>query len=208
MKFDGWVSLPLDNRICVDNSREPWTITSVGELLTECRKRAMMDGKGHIQEDLKQKAKEANLEAVPKSPSGLIEQLAQVVNGEIPCISFKFFTMHNIAWSLLTDLKRALTAGVGPEFLTYVHSEDQLPFVVATSPRRPRGTGASMSESAAWEMIGSSTSPQKPWTSFHTRVKETLLRRRGMRRLGRRTLRMLMLMGRSCGGRGSSRWSR
>lgn len=30
-----------------------------------------------------------------------------------------------------------------------------------------------MSESAAWEMIGSSTSPQKSWTSFYTRVKET-----------------------------------
>ncbi|KAH7206031.1 hypothetical protein DER44DRAFT_824964 [Fusarium oxysporum] len=54
------------------------------------------------------------LEAVPKSPSGLIEQLAQVVNSEIPRISFNFFTMHNIAWSLLTDLKRDLTAGVGP----------------------------------------------------------------------------------------------
>ncbi|KAL5608346.1 hypothetical protein FOBRF1_008843 [Fusarium oxysporum] len=118
MKFDGWVSLSLDNRICVDNPREPWTIATVGELLTECRKKAIMDGKGHIQEGLKQRAKEANLEAVPKSPSGLIEQLAQVVNSEIPRISFNFFTMHNIAWSLLTDLKRDLTAGVGPEFLT------------------------------------------------------------------------------------------
>ncbi|KAM0083075.1 hypothetical protein ACKRZS_005020 [Fusarium odoratissimum] len=130
MKFDGWVSLSLDNRICVDNPREPWTIATVGELLTECRKKAIMDGKGHIQEGLKQRAKEANvspdkslqqafinrsqLEAVPKSPSGLIEQLAQVVNSEIPRISFNFFTMHNIAWSLLTDLKRDLTAGVGP----------------------------------------------------------------------------------------------
>ncbi|KAJ9424137.1 hypothetical protein QL093DRAFT_2115041 [Fusarium oxysporum] len=143
MKFDGWVSLSLDNRICVDNPREPWTITTVGELLTECRKKAIMDGKGHIQEDLKQRAKEANLEAVPKSPSGLIEQLAQVVNSEIPRISFKFFTMHNIAWSLLTDLKRALTAGVGPEFLTYVPSEDQLPFVVGYVSSTAAGHGSS-----------------------------------------------------------------
>ncbi|KAF6524539.1 hypothetical protein HZS61_013038 [Fusarium oxysporum f. sp. conglutinans] len=142
MKFDGWVSLSLDNRICVDNPREPWTIATVGELLTECRKKAIMDGKGHIQEDLKQKAKEANLEAVPKSPSGLIEQLAQVVNSEIPRISFNFFTMHNIAWSLLTDLKRALTAGVGPEFLTYVHSEDQLPFVVGYLSSTATGRGS------------------------------------------------------------------
>ncbi|KAF4954858.1 hypothetical protein FGADI_4960 [Fusarium gaditjirri] len=130
MKFDGWVSLSLDNRIRVDVDREPWTTATVGELLTEGRKKAMMDGKGHIQEDLKQKAKEANLEAVPNSPSGLIEHLAQVINSEIPRISFNYFTMHNIAWSLLTDLKRALTTEVGPEFLKYVPSEDQLPFVV------------------------------------------------------------------------------
>ncbi|VTT75541.1 unnamed protein product [Fusarium fujikuroi] len=130
MKFDGWVSLSLDNRIRVDNAREPWTIAIVGELLTEGRKKAMMDGKGHIQENLKQKAKEANLEAVPTSPSGLIEQLAQVVNSEIPRISFDYLTMHNIAWSFLTDLKRAFTAEVGPKFLNYIPSEDQLPFVV------------------------------------------------------------------------------
>ncbi|KAF5618841.1 hypothetical protein F25303_12949 [Fusarium sp. NRRL 25303] len=130
MKFDGWVSLSLDNCIRVDNAREPWTIATVGELLTEGRKKAMMDGKGHIQGDLKQKAKEANLEAVPTSPSGLIEQLAQVANSEITRISFNYFTMHNIAWSLLTDLKGAFTAEVGPEFLKYIPSEDQLPFVV------------------------------------------------------------------------------
>ncbi|RKL49568.1 hypothetical protein BFJ72_g1027 [Fusarium proliferatum] len=130
MKFDGWVSLSLDSRIRVDNAREPWTIAIVGELLTKGRKKAMMDGKGHIQENLKQKAKEANLEAVPTSPSCLIEQLAQVVNSEIPRISFDYFTMHNIAWSFLTDLKRAFTAEVGPKFLNYIPSEDQLPFVV------------------------------------------------------------------------------
>jgi predicted Zn-ribbon and HTH transcriptional regulator len=126
MKFDGWVSLQLDNRIRVNNAREPWTIASVGELLTEGRKKAMMDGKGHIQAGLKQKAKEANvspeeswqqaftkrsqLEAVPTSPSGLIRKLAQVINSEIPRISFNYFTMHNIAWSLLADLKGAFTA--------------------------------------------------------------------------------------------------
>ncbi|KAG5759355.1 hypothetical protein H9Q72_012525 [Fusarium xylarioides] len=146
MKFDGWVSLSLDNRIRVDNAREPWTTETVEEILTEGRKKAMMDGKGRIQENLKQKATEANvstdistqqsfakasqLPAVPKFPSGLIEQLAQVINSEIPRISFNYFSMHNIAWSFLTDLKRALTAEVGPEFLNYVPSEDQLPFVV------------------------------------------------------------------------------
>ncbi|KAF5704324.1 hypothetical protein FMUND_12604 [Fusarium mundagurra] len=163
MKFDGWVSLSLDNRIRVDNAREPWTIATVEELLTEGRKRAMMDGKGHIQGDLKQKAKEANLEAVPTSPSGLIEQLAQVVNSEVPRISFNYFTMHNIAWSLLTDLKRALTAEVGPEFLNYVPSEDQLPFVVGYvfstasghgSDVRKRGVGSDRFLNVATEVMG------------------------------------------------------
>ncbi|KAF5987028.1 hypothetical protein FCOIX_1205 [Fusarium coicis] len=130
MKFDGWVSLQLDNRVRVNNSREPWAFASVGELLTEGRKKAMMDGKGHIQWDLKQKAKEANLEAVPTSPSGLIRELAQGINSEIPRISFNYFTMHNIAWSLLADLKGAFTAEVGPEFLNYIPSENQLPVVV------------------------------------------------------------------------------
>ncbi|KAF9765317.1 hypothetical protein IL306_002404 [Fusarium sp. DS 682] len=130
MKFDGWVSLSLNKRIRVDFPREPWTIATVGELLTEGRKQETLDGKGHVQEDRKQKAKEANLDAVPKTPSGLIEQLAQVINSEVPRISFNYFTMHNVAWSLLTDLKRALTAEVGPKFLNYVPSEDQLPYVV------------------------------------------------------------------------------
>ncbi|KAF5677843.1 hypothetical protein FDENT_9140 [Fusarium denticulatum] len=162
MKFDGWVSLSLDNRIRVDNAREPWTIATVGELLTEGRKKAMMDGKGHIQGELKQKAKEANLEAVPTSPSGLIEQLAQVVNSKIPRISFNNFNMHNIAWSLLIDLKRAFTAEVGPEFLKYVPSEDQLPFVVGYvfstasghgSNVRKRGMGSDRSLNVATEVI-------------------------------------------------------
>ncbi|KAF5558779.1 hypothetical protein FMEXI_257 [Fusarium mexicanum] len=146
MKFDAWVSLSLDNRIRVDNAREPWTTETVGELLTEGRKKAIMDGKGHTQRDLKQKAKEANLEAVPTSPSGLIEQLAQVVNSEIPRISFDYFTMHHIAWSLLTDLKHALTAEVGPSFLNYIPSEDQLPFVVGYVFSTASGHGSDVRE--------------------------------------------------------------
>jgi predicted Zn-ribbon and HTH transcriptional regulator len=159
MKLDGWLSLSLDNRIRMDNPREPWTTATVGELLTEGRKKATLDGKGHIQKGLKQKAKEANVspdnstqqaftnrlqpEAVPKSPSGLIDQLAHVLNSEILRISFNYFTMHNITWSFLTDLKRALTTEVGPEFLKYVPSGDQLPFVVGYVFSTASGHGSS-----------------------------------------------------------------
>ncbi|KAF5561062.1 hypothetical protein FPHYL_6357 [Fusarium phyllophilum] len=38
--------------------------------------------------------------------------------------------MHTVAWSLLTDLKRAFTDAIGPDFLQYVPNEDLLPFVV------------------------------------------------------------------------------
>ncbi|KAH7248683.1 uncharacterized protein BKA55DRAFT_594575 [Fusarium redolens] len=143
MKLDGWLSLSLDNRIRMDNPREPWTTATVGALLTEGRKKATLDGKGHIQKGLKQKAKEANPKAVPKSPSGLIDQLAHVLNSEILRISFNYFTMHNIAWSFLTDLKRALTTEVGPEFLKYIPSGDQLPFVVGYVFSTASGHGSS-----------------------------------------------------------------
>ncbi|RBQ65615.1 hypothetical protein FVER14953_06010 [Fusarium verticillioides] len=175
MKFDGWVSLQLDNRVRVDNAREPWTIASVGELLTGGRKKAMMDGKGHIQGDLKQKAKEANL--------------AQVINSEVPRITFNYFTMHNIAWFLLTDLKRASTAEVGPEFLNYIPSEDQLPFVVGYVFSTTSGHGSDVRKPGVG-MTGSSTWPWKSWASSYTRVKGRSSRRRGRQRLSRRKSRM------------------
>ncbi|KAL9569152.1 hypothetical protein ACKAV7_006738 [Fusarium commune] len=134
MKFDGWI-------------------------LTEGRRRAMMDGKNHIQEDLKQKAKETNLPAVPKSPSGLIEQLAHVIQSEIPRISFNYFLMHKAAWYILKDLKRALTAEIGPSFRKYIPSEDKLPFVVGYVFSTAAGHGSSdVRESAGWAVTGSSIS--------------------------------------------------
>ncbi|KAF4345411.1 hypothetical protein FBEOM_713 [Fusarium beomiforme] len=115
------VSFSLNKRIRVDFQREPWTIATVGELLTEGRKQETLDGKGHVQEGRKQKAKESNWS---------YRQLAQVVNSEIPRIGFNYFIMHNVIWSLLTDLKGTLTLQVGPEFFNYVPSEDLLPYVV------------------------------------------------------------------------------
>ncbi|KAH7167959.1 hypothetical protein DER46DRAFT_574814 [Fusarium sp. MPI-SDFR-AT-0072] len=128
-------------------------------ILTEGRRRAMMDGKNHIQEDLKQKAKETNLPAVPKSPSGLIEQLAHVIQSEIPRISFNYFLMHKAAWYILKDLKRALTAEIGPSFRKYIPSEDKLPFVVGYVFSTAAGHGSSdVRESAGWAVTGSSIS--------------------------------------------------
>ncbi|KAF4454470.1 hypothetical protein F53441_2974, partial [Fusarium austroafricanum] len=142
MKFDGWFSRALNNRIVVDNDREPWTTEIVEELLAKGREMSIKDGKGHIQADLKQKA-EANPEAVPKSPSGLVNQLAHLVHNEIPRISFNYFTMHDVAWKFMTDLKRAFTAAMGPEVLQYVPSEDQLPYIVGYVFSTASGHGSS-----------------------------------------------------------------
>ncbi|KAG7415983.1 hypothetical protein Forpe1208_v006717 [Fusarium oxysporum f. sp. rapae] len=132
MKFDGWVSLRLDWRIRVDNAREPWTTDT---------------------------AKETNLPAVPKSPSGLIEQLAHVIQSEIPRISFNYFLMHKAACYVLKDLKRALTAEIGPSFRKYIPSEDKLPFVVGYVFSTAAGHGSSdVRESAGWAVTGSSIS--------------------------------------------------
>ncbi|KAF4962542.1 hypothetical protein FSARC_9320 [Fusarium sarcochroum] len=130
MKFDGWVSLSTNQRLASANERAPWSIETVEELLTEGRRKETQDGKGHVQPALKEKAKEANLDAIPKTPSGLVGQLAVVLDAEVPRISFNYFNMHDVSWKLLTKLKESFTEVMGPEFLRYVPSEDQLPFVV------------------------------------------------------------------------------
>ncbi|KAF5573337.1 hypothetical protein FPCIR_13998 [Fusarium pseudocircinatum] len=130
MKYDGWTSMMLHKRICVEGPREPWTIADVEGLLTEGREEETLDGKRHVQAAFKKKAQEESLEAVPKTPRGLVEQVAQVVNEQIPRIAFNYFTMHTVAWSPLTDLKRAFTYAIGPDFLQYVPNQDLLPLVV------------------------------------------------------------------------------
>ncbi|KAF4483427.1 hypothetical protein FAGAP_11816 [Fusarium agapanthi] len=130
MKFDAWTSMTLHQRLRVKDPREPWTTADVEGLLTQGRGEDTLDGKRHVQAAFKKKAQEANLEAVPKTPSGQIEQVAQVVNEQIPRIAFNYFTMHTVAWSLLTDLKRAFSYAIGPEFLHYVPNENLLPYVV------------------------------------------------------------------------------
>ncbi|KAM0337025.1 hypothetical protein ACHAPQ_003524 [Fusarium lateritium] len=146
MKIDGWVSLSLNNRIATDNPREPWTAVTVEELLIEGRRNETLDGKGHVIKDLSSKDKEVEamtrnskkkrftniyqLEPVPKTPSGVVDELAQVLQKEIPRLTFNYFNMHYTAWGLLTKLKEAFTEAMGPSFLRYVPNEDQLPFVV------------------------------------------------------------------------------
>ncbi|KAM0560087.1 hypothetical protein ACHAPJ_004047 [Fusarium lateritium] len=143
MKFDGWVSLSTNQRLASANERAPWPSETVEELLTEGRKKETQDGKGHVQPALKEKAKEANLDAIPKTPSGLVGQLAVVVDAEPPRISFNYFNMHDMSWKLLTKLKKSFTEVMGPEFLRYVPSEDQLPFVVGYVFSTAAGHGSS-----------------------------------------------------------------
>lgn len=60
------------------------------------------------------------LDPVPKTSSDVVDELAQVLQKEIPRLTFNYFSMHFIAWDLLTKLKEAFTKAVGPEFLQYV----------------------------------------------------------------------------------------
>ncbi|KAM0242051.1 hypothetical protein ACHAP5_007449 [Fusarium lateritium] len=143
MKIDGWVSLSLNNRIATGNPREPWTAAMVEELLIEGRRNETLDGKGHVITDLSSKGKEVEPEPVPKTPSGVVDELAQVLQKEIPRLTFNYFNMHYIAWNLLTKLKEAFTEAMGPSFLRYVPTEDQLPFVVGYVFSTSSGHGSS-----------------------------------------------------------------
>ncbi|KAF4415797.1 hypothetical protein FACUT_13110 [Fusarium acutatum] len=88
MKYDALTSMTLHNRIRVEGPREPWMTADVEGLLTQGREEDTLDGKRHVPAALRKKAQEDNLEAVSNTPSGLIEQVAQVVNKQIFRIAF------------------------------------------------------------------------------------------------------------------------
>jgi hypothetical protein len=79
------------------------------------------------------------LDPVPKTPSEVVNELAQVLQKEIPRLAFNYFSIHYITWNLLTKLKGAFAKAVGPEFLQYVH---QLPFVVGYVFPKAAGQGS------------------------------------------------------------------
>ncbi|KAJ4138323.1 hypothetical protein NW768_002146 [Fusarium equiseti] len=144
MKFDGWLSLKVGRRLHVDNRREPWTEAYVTELLVDGRTKEMQDGKGKTYANMKGKEKEACFtifydriltnviqhEPLPSTPKEIISHLAQVVDKQVLRIAFNYFNMHYISKDLLTSLKDAFTKAIGPEFMTAVPNEDQLPLVV------------------------------------------------------------------------------
>lgn len=61
-----------------------------------------------------------------------MDKLAQVLQKEIPRLIFSYFSIHYIAWDLITKLKEAFTKAVSSSFHQYVPTEDQLPYVIVS----------------------------------------------------------------------------
>ncbi|KAF4470290.1 Ank-repeat mbp1 [Fusarium albosuccineum] len=130
MKFMGWVSLNTDIRLRPSGDRPALSTEFIEKILEEGRLHEIRDGKGHIRSDLKGKANGEKAEHLKLSPAKLLEDLALVIEAEIPDLSFDYFAMHNSVWALLKELKEEYTRLIGPEFLRYIPQEDKLPLVV------------------------------------------------------------------------------
>ncbi|KAK7429745.1 hypothetical protein QQZ08_003771 [Neonectria magnoliae] len=130
MKFKGWVSLVIHRRLAPTGERPPLSSDLIEGILIEGRRHEASDGKGHIRPEIKEKAKNETIDSVTFSPTALIRKLALNIHAEIPDIAFNYFTMHNSAWTFLTELKEEFTRLLGVGFLQYMPTEDKLPYVV------------------------------------------------------------------------------
>lgn len=146
LKFNGWVSLTMKNRLVPAGERPPLSADMIEGILLDGRRHEIMDGKGHVRPELKEKTEEDKVslqtqgskivsnsrfqvDFINLSPAGLIEKLALDVHDDVPKITFDPFTLHNTAWDLLTKLKAEFAKIMGPEFLKYVPREELLPYV-------------------------------------------------------------------------------
>ncbi|KAM0441305.1 hypothetical protein ACHAPT_000614 [Fusarium lateritium] len=130
LKFNGWVSLTMKSRLVPAGERPPLSADMVEGILREGRRHEVMDGKGHIRPELKERAKGDEIDLINSTPASLIEKLASEIDAEIPKLTFDHFTLHNTAWALLTELKDDFTRIFGVDFLRYIPRESVLPFVV------------------------------------------------------------------------------
>ncbi|KAI8719775.1 hypothetical protein NCS52_00759500 [Fusarium sp. LHS14.1] len=129
------------NRLVPTGDRPALSADVMEGILLDGRRHEIMDGKGHDRPELKEKTEDDKVDFINLSPAGLIEKLALDVHDDVPKITFDLFTLHNIAWDLLTKLKGEFTKVMGTEFLRYVPREELLPFVVgyvfSTAAGRP-----------------------------------------------------------------------
>ncbi|EEU48956.1 uncharacterized protein NECHADRAFT_75637 [Fusarium vanettenii 77-13-4] len=130
LKFNGWVSLTMKNRLVPTGDRTALSPDVIEGILLDGRRHEIMDGKGHVRPELKEKTDDDKVDFINLSPASLIEKLALDVHDDVPKITFDLFTLHNAAWDLLTKLKGEFTKVMGTEFLRYVPREELLPFVV------------------------------------------------------------------------------
>ncbi|KAM6532461.1 hypothetical protein FSOLCH5_001884 [Fusarium solani] len=119
----------MKNRLVPTGERPPLSADMIEGILLDGRRHEIMDGKGHVRPELKEKTGEDKIDFINLSPAGLIEKLALDVRDDVPKITFDFFTLHNTAGDLLTKLKAKFTKIMGPEFLKYVPREELLPYV-------------------------------------------------------------------------------
>ncbi|UPK99330.1 hypothetical protein LCI18_010265 [Fusarium solani-melongenae] len=101
LKFNGWVSLTMKNRLVPTGDRPPLSADIIEGILLDGRRHEIMDGKGHVRPELKEKTEE--------------DRLALDVHDDVPKITFDLFTLHNTI--------------MGPEFLKCVPREELLPYV-------------------------------------------------------------------------------
>lgn len=143
MKFMGWVSLSMNQRLAPAGERLALSSELIAGILNEGERREAMDGKGHLRPDFKGSNTNASNQVASEqhSPSYVIDKLAMNIHKEIPDLAFDYFTMHNLAWDLLKELKAEFQRIVGVEFLRYVPQEDKLPFVVGYTFSTAAGRG-------------------------------------------------------------------
>ncbi|RMJ04643.1 hypothetical protein CDV36_014687 [Fusarium kuroshium] len=130
LKFNGWVSLAMKERLVPAGERQALSADMVEGILVEARRHEIMDGKGHVRPELKERAKNDEIGLIKLSPAGLIEKLALDVHDDVPKLTFDLFTLHNSAWELLKELKDEFTEVIGPEFTRFIPREELLPYVV------------------------------------------------------------------------------
>lgn len=114
MRFRGWVSSVVNRRFAPTGERPALSPDLVAGILIEGRRRGAMDGKGHVQPEIKDTAEDAvvslngwdkklsttntnQLDSIKLSPAALISKIASEIDAEVPEISFDYFTMHNTA---------------------------------------------------------------------------------------------------------------
>ncbi|KAF7559900.1 hypothetical protein G7046_g4248 [Stylonectria norvegica] len=131
MKLTSRVSLMIALRLTPDGKRVPLSSDAIRKFLVDGRHHGMMDGRGHMRTDIENVAIAETPDPMSLSPTGLIRKLASDVHAEIPSITFDYFTLHDMAWALLKELRHEfmIYPGMRAEILATLPQEFPLPLL-------------------------------------------------------------------------------